>query len=79
MAHLGGHPLCAYCELEGRVAAATLVDHLYPHRRFQGVFWMRQWWVSACADCHDGFKQRVERAGKAAIDALARRLGLPVL
>ena len=77
--HRRSHPLCGYCALEGRITAATLVDHLYPHRVFDGVFWKREWWVSSCDDCHNGFKQRIERAGKASIDALARRLSLPVL
>ncbi|TZG26495.1 hypothetical protein [Sphingomonas montanisoli] len=71
------NPLCAYCELEGRITAATLTDHLYPHRLFAGVFWLKHWWVSSCGPCHSGFKQALERRGKAAIDALADRLGRP--
>ncbi len=77
--HLAQHPLCAYCELRGDVTPATLVDHLYPHRRFDGVFWVREWWVSSCAPCHDGFKQRIERSGKRGLDELAAKLGRPVL
>jgi 5-methylcytosine-specific restriction enzyme A len=77
--HLAGSPLCRYCELEGRVTAATVVDHLYPHKGDVTVFWATAWWVSSCKECHDGFKQAVERQGRAAIDTLARRLGLPVL
>jgi 5-methylcytosine-specific restriction endonuclease McrA len=72
------HPLCQYCQLDGRLAPAVLTDHLYPHRRFDGVFWRKEWWVASCKSCHDGMKQAVERAGKAALDALARRLGRPV-
>lgn len=71
------HPLCAYCALAGRVTAATLVDHLYPHKGDARVFWFEPWWVSACASCHSGFKQGVERQGRAAVDALALRLGRP--
>lgn len=52
-----------------------LVDHLYPHRTYDGVFWLTEWWVASCTPCHSGMKQAVEQAGKAAIDALARRLG----
>lgn len=77
--YLRSHPLCAYCELDGRITAAALTDHLYPQMSFEGVFWERQWWVPSCASCHNGFKQVVERQGKSAIDALARRLGRPVL
>jgi 5-methylcytosine-specific restriction protein A len=77
--HLRDHPLCAYCALVGLTTAATLTDHLYPQRHFGDVFWKREWWVPSCAPCHNGMKQAVERRGKLAIDALARRLGLPVL
>lgn len=73
------NPLCQYCELDGRISPAALTDHLYPHRVFPGVFWVKHWWVASCKACHDGFKQRIERAGKAELDALARRLGRPVL
>jgi len=73
------HPLCAYCALEGRVEPATLVDHLYPHRVFEDVFWVNDWWVASCDVCHSGMKQATERAGRGAIDALAHRLGRPVL
>ncbi len=77
--YLRSHPLCAYCELDGVVTPATLVDHLYPHRTFEGVFWVKEWWVASCRACHDGPKQAAERAGRLAIDALARRLGRPLL
>lgn len=81
--HLRSHPLCVYCEKgefdEAVVRAATLTDHLYPQRRFPGVFWKRDLWVSCCDDCHAA-KQGLERwATPADIDALARRLGRPTL
>ena len=77
--HRARHPLCQYCALVDEVKAADLVDHLYPHRGDQAVFWNKTYWVSSCDDCHNGFKQRVERKGRAAIDQLAARLGLPPL
>lgn len=77
--HLAHHPLCAYCALVEEVTAATLTDHFYPHRGDQALFWNRTYWVSCCKPCHDGFKQGIERRGRAALDNLARRLGLPVL
>lgn len=80
--HLRSHPLCRYCEVgvfaAPRVTAATLTDHLYPHRRFEGVFWLRALWVSSCGDCHNA-KQTVEHQGLAALDALARRIASPTL
>lgn len=77
--HLDRCPLCRYCELTGDEVAATLVDHLYPQRTYPGVFWVKRWWVSSCDECHNGFKQRIERKGRLALDDLARRLGLPTL
>jgi 5-methylcytosine-specific restriction protein A len=73
------HPLCEYCALEGRVAATEAVDHLYPHRQYESVFWLTEWWVATCNSCHSGFKQAVERQGRAALDALAVRLGRSVM
>jgi len=63
--------------MAGRVAAAALVDHLYPHRQYAGVFWVQAWWVSSCGPCHSGFKQAIERQGRQALDRLAARLGRP--
>jgi 5-methylcytosine-specific restriction protein A len=77
--HLCHHPLCAYCALNGRVEPATLTDHLYPHQVYDWVFWLTKWWVSSCAECHNGFKQAIERQGKPALDALARRLAREVM
>jgi hypothetical protein len=77
--HLRHHPLCVYCALQDVVAAAELVDHLYPHRVYPDIFWRTEWWCSSCTTCHSGFKQGLERQGKAALDRLAHRLGLPVM
>lgn len=82
--HRRRHPLCRYCELAAfggrpRVSPAELVDHLYPHKGDRAVFWLRALWVSCCKACHDGPKQAAERRGQAALDALARAIGLPTL
>jgi 5-methylcytosine-specific restriction protein A len=77
--HLCANPLCAYCALDGMVTAASLVDHFWPHRGDRALFWRREFWVSACASCHSGMKQAVERQGYAALDALAAQLHLPPL
>ena len=78
-AHLSAHPLCSYCDLDGRVAAATLVDHFWPHRGDVALFWRREFWVSSCDDCHSGMKQGVERAGNMALRVLSARLGIDPL
>lgn len=75
-AHLDASPLCRYCELRDQVVAASLVDHFWPHRGDRVLFWRRAFWVSSCASCHSGMKQAVERAGIAALTALAARLGI---
>ena len=51
--HLVEHPLCAACEAVGRVTAATIVDHITPHRGDQALFWDRDNWQSLCKPCHD--------------------------
>ena len=79
LAYRREHPLCEYCALEGRVTATQCVDHLYPHQGDTVLFWRSEWWVSSCFECHDGFKQAIERRGKVFIDALAARLARPVM
>jgi 5-methylcytosine-specific restriction enzyme A len=68
--HLMTHPLCAMCEAEGRVTAATIVDHKTPHRGNQALFWNEDNWQSLCATHHSSDKQREENGGTA-----ARRIG----
>jgi len=72
------HPLCRYCatSAQRRVTPATLVDHFWPHKGDQDLFWDQRWWVSACDPCHSGFKQRLEHAGVEAMHRVAARLGL---
>jgi 5-methylcytosine-specific restriction protein A len=76
------HPLCEYCAAGAfgpqRVTACTRTDHLYPQRRFPGVFWLEQWWVASCNDC-DAAKQALEHQGQTALDRLARLIRRPVL
>lgn len=60
-AYLSKHPLCVYCEREGRVTAATVVDHKVPHRGDMKLFWdSDNNWQSLCKPCHDSVKQREE-------------------
>lgn len=49
---LEAHPLCAECERQGRVTAATEVDHITPHRGDMILFWDRTNWQSMCKPCH---------------------------
>lgn len=57
------HPLCRLCaDIWGRVTAATVADHITPHRGnpvlFAGPL------QSLCASCHSGWKQQLETSGR---------------
>lgn len=49
---LADHPLCIHCERVGRVTAATVVDHIQPHKGDDKLFWRRSNWAALCASCH---------------------------
>lgn len=59
-----GHPLCVMCQAEGRIEAATVVDHIKPHRGDQALFWDRDNWQSLCKRHHDSDKQMLEKSGR---------------
>jgi 5-methylcytosine-specific restriction endonuclease McrA len=57
------HPLCRLCmDLRGIVTAATVADHITPHRNdpvlFAGPL------QSLCKPCHDSAKQQQEKSGR---------------
>lgn len=47
------NPLCIYCEGEGRYEAATVVDHIEPHKGSYDKFWDRANWQPLCKRHHD--------------------------
>ena len=47
------HPLCAFCQAEGKIVPATVVDHIIPHRGNKVLFWDQMNWESLCKECHD--------------------------
>lgn len=49
---LAKHPLCAECERQGRIAAATDLDHIIPHKGDKDAFWTRSNWQALCHPCH---------------------------
>ncbi len=51
--HLKKYPLCAECLRGGRTTAATLVDHIEPHKGDMKKFWNRKNWQSMCDPCHN--------------------------
>lgn len=56
-------PLCALCARLGVVTAATVVDHIVPHRGNKELFFDSENLQSLCQHCHDSHKQRQEKSG----------------
>jgi len=69
------HPLCVDHERRGYVEPAAVVDHIVPHRGDMGLFWDSNNWQALCKQCHDSYKQRLEKSG---IDAGCDANGLPI-
>lgn len=72
--HLASEPLCRMCKAEGRITAATVVDHIVPieqapHRRLDASNCQ-----SLCKPHHDSTKQRIEKSGEFGVDAQGRPL-----
>jgi 5-methylcytosine-specific restriction enzyme A len=65
-AFLARHPLCQ-CPLcdEGRsrVRAASVVDHRVPHKGDERLFWDESNWQAMAKECHDSYKQSLEKSG----------------
>lgn len=57
---LRANPLCVYCQREGRLTAATVVDHVKPHKGDRVLFWDESNWQPLCKPCHDSVKAREE-------------------
>lgn len=55
-------PLCRMCKAEGRVTAATVCDHIEPHKGDRVKFFSGPF-QSLCSTCHDGAKQSEDRRG----------------
>jgi len=60
------HPLCELHKAKGQVVAASVVDHIKPHKGDMTLFWDKTNWQSLCKFCHDGYKQRLEKTGRIA-------------
>ena len=50
---LAKHPLCVKHEQKGEVVAASVVDHIKPHKGDMTLFWDSTNWQSLCKPCHD--------------------------
>jgi 5-methylcytosine-specific restriction endonuclease McrA len=63
LAYLKQHPLCVMCSEQGRVVAASVVDHIKPHKGDTSLFWNKNNWQSLCSTHHNSTKQRMENQG----------------
>jgi 5-methylcytosine-specific restriction enzyme A len=59
---LRAHPLCVYCQRQGIVALATVVDHVVPHHGNAHLFWHGAL-QSLCKQHHDNSKQSEDHRG----------------
>lgn len=51
--YLWRNPLCVCCKAKGKFVAATVVDHIVPHKGDEKLFWDRNNWQALCKPCHD--------------------------
>lgn len=51
------------CKRRGEVAAATVVDHIIPHRGDMDLFWDVGNWQGLCETDHNSTKQFIESHG----------------
>ena len=51
--YLRSNPLCVECLKVGIIKAATVVDHIEPHRGDYDKFWDKSNWQSLCKRHHD--------------------------
>jgi len=71
-AYLRAHPLCIMCKQRGSTRAATVVDHIRPHKGDAVLFWAEANWQPLCASHHSsktaredgGFGYRVRGANR---------------
>lgn len=75
-AQLSAHPLCVMCLEDEVVEAATVCDHVTPHRGSEELFWSGPF-QSLCAHHHNSAKQREERKGEGRGTSLGPLAGLP--
>jgi len=63
LGQLHREPFCRFCMMSDRVVAATVVDHIRPHRGDRDLFFNAENLQSLCATCHDTTKAEIERRG----------------
>lgn len=75
---LRSNPHCSEHLRRGEIVAAAVVDHIIAPRLYEAkqsgdsvalasareLFWDRKNWQSLCANCHNSWKQRLEKSGR---------------
>ena len=56
---LAKHPLCEYCLADGKLEAATVVDHDVPHQGDRAAFWATSF-TALCSRHHSGEKRAAD-------------------
>ena len=51
--YLHRHPLCVECQAHAVITAATVVDHIVPHRGDSELFWREANWQALCQPHHN--------------------------
>lgn len=63
--YLRQNPFCRMCASENRMVAATVVDHIVPHKGDPILFWDQyNNWQPLCATHHSASKQAEEKRGR---------------
>lgn len=70
-AQLRDEPLCRMCQSAGQVGAASVVDHITPHKGDEELFFDRGNLQSLCKTHHDSAKQKAESRGVQEIGSTA--------
>lgn len=60
---LSAYPMCVMCRAIGRIEAATVCDHITPHKGDETKFFAGPF-QSLCKACHDGPKQSQDKTGR---------------
>jgi 5-methylcytosine-specific restriction enzyme A len=60
---LRANPWCVFCLRVGRRTAATIVDHVKPHRGDMHLFWDPSNWQGLCEPHHNSAKAILEGGG----------------
>ena len=67
---LSHYLICRFCEAQGHITEARVVDHVRPHRGDLDLFWDEENWQALCKPCHDATKGQMERGGYSAMSDL---------